>query len=1205
MPRPALIVGLGGTGQWVLTWLKRDLLLSNNGKVPDNIKLLSIDTATQLEAGAERVTASGAKEEGVALGDVSLEKGEFIYIGGDARPLANEIRAGEWPQIANWFQAQRWLSTQAPATFVLDDGAGRIRQFGRLAVFKDIIGQETGSILWRAFRSALQSVQARTSYDRRLEIIVVGSFAGGTGSGMFLDTALILRMLAQEANIHHVLRGFFALPSVFTNAPDADMQARTFAAWRELNRFMVVNPDFPMPLVEYVEDNPSFRIRPDQRIFDACYLIDGRRQGQPIADEAKYGVFPMTAEVISAILDEDAGRAYTQWIFTNLAPEYAKNPDTPLYSAVGAYTVQVPAHFVQEISSHALAQRVLLDLLKPNQEPDQYEQLVSTGAERHLRLAASNRNQEDKGFAGRQRSRRTLTEGIVYGGQSAKPTLFSGRIADLLQQAYDANQLPQVVDRLARTGGSAPGQAVARDSWLAFFPDLGEDPTFAATRQQVEEHVRFSIFAAFGPQEGEKEDERRVKFRKIPDELRVRFGGVTSTGEEIDTFYGSFGEALIEVQRVQLILFRRLLRLYMLDVLMGRSDDPLLARTGKLGYAWDYFDGLSTELGRFLNLMDQVRQRRNDPQVKNEVRLAGLSKRARQMMEATSGKRLFWLWEHPNVKGSEREYLAAQQRLMDVRREDILHVFVVQTAEMMKAAAEEARDALQFWIWHLSTGDDASGLPGIWDGVRDSKQGVQNAHGFDQRTPKVQKLLADEPVQLDEAEVAKALSRWEWDVDYAGSPPRLQVSVRLLPEIEGGETTTLVDLSTAASPQIRFDLSRKNQHRFLNLARRSFAGVVARTTVTQAIRETYPNPNDFTNQVASISAEPLFAGRSGANPRKKSNLIRVMADERDPYFGSAGLVRRLREINQLDPNILDDTYGIQIVNSEHPYKLTLVRTDDLYSYDAFAAWREALAAYRKHVTGDGNLLEPALLQNFSAEARAVVYEQRLTEDPFRREYEPLHPRVVMLLDDTDALRQFLYLGMFGMIQEVDARDTYRWELTWAKMHGTQTFWLTRPWSLSQDSGQRPRPDILNAMHGYVVMRKTWQLGRRDFIDFQLAQRLIDDELERRGKKDELKLIDSNLNGGFVGFLHELARDPEVPDRILRRDFEDMALVAHLILEDRRQQLIRESERKAASGSSHGRSPFKVWSDVEPDTDNAEDEVASGQETRRNVFGGGE
>ncbi len=80
MTRPALIVGLGGTGQWVLTWLKRDLLLANNGKLPDNIKLLSIDTSTQLDAGTKRINTRGREEERIEIGGVTLEAGEFITL---------------------------------------------------------------------------------------------------------------------------------------------------------------------------------------------------------------------------------------------------------------------------------------------------------------------------------------------------------------------------------------------------------------------------------------------------------------------------------------------------------------------------------------------------------------------------------------------------------------------------------------------------------------------------------------------------------------------------------------------------------------------------------------------------------------------------------------------------------------------------------------------------------------------------------------------------------------------------------------------------------------------------------------------------------------------------------------------------------------------------------------------------------------------
>lgn len=1212
MSRPGLIVGLGGTGQWVLTWLKRDLLLSNNGKMPDNIRLLSIDTATQLEAETERVSASGAKEERAEVGGVNLGKGEFIYIGGDARPLAVEVSQREWPQIGQWFQAQRWLATQAPATFVLDDGAGRIRQFGRLAVFKDIIGQEAGSEVWRAFRAALESVRATTSYDRRLEVIVVGSFAGGTGSGMFLDMALILRMLAQEAGIHHVLRGFFALPSVFTNAPDADMQARTFAAWRELNRFMVVNPDFPMPLVEYVQNNPSFRIRPDQRIFDACYLIDGKRQGKPLSEEAKYGVFPMMSEVISSILDEKAGTAYTQWIFTNLAPEYAKRPDTPMYSAVGAYTIQVPAHFVQEISSHELGQALLLQLLKPRQQPDAYGRLAAVGAERHLALAAPDRNQEDPGFGGRSRCRRILTDGANYSGQTAKPTLFMGRIAALNQEAGDAGRRPAVIDRLAKAGGATPGRAASADSWVTFFPDLGDDPTFAAVRKQVEDHMRYNVINAYSRRDGEKADETRARFNKIGEDLRTRFGGVTSAGEEVEEFYGACGETLKEVERVQLVIFRRLMRLTLFDLLMGRSDNALMARSGKLGYTWDYLDGLVRELDAFHGLMTDVRQRRDE--VKPQIKLAGLSKKTEQMMRATEGKKIFWLWEHPHVRGSEQEYLQAQQRLMDVRREDILHVFVTETVQMMKHVAEEARDVVQGWIWHLGTGDDASGLPGLWDKVRASKEAVKSAHAYDRRIANVQRLLNDitddTKLLIDEAELAKALGRWQWQVEYRGDSPRLQISTQILPEVEGDQATALEDPNVAISSEVRHDLGHKNQTRFLNLARRAYTGVVARSNVVQAIREAYPDPTVFAESVANVSAEPLFSGRAGASPRKKSNLIRVMADEKDDYFGTKGLVGRLREIANLQADKLDDTYGIQVVGSEHPYKLTLVRTDDLYAFDAYAAWRDSMKEYQKHMVGDGTLLDPTLLHNFSAEAQAVVYERRLTQDPFNREYEPLHPRVVMLLEDPAALRQFLYLGMLGMVRDVDERKSYRWELTWEKSRGPQTFWLTRPWDKELDAGQRPRPDIFNAIHGYVIVRRTQQPGRRDGIDMDFAQRLLDDRLAEMKISGQIKMLEDNLDeGGFVGWLYSQAADPDVPDRILRQDFEHLSLVARMILEDRleelREQLRRAKQEKRTAQQRSG-GPFKVWSgqsesEVVEDDENEDQEPDVEPPTSSNPF----
>jgi hypothetical protein len=1156
----------------VLTWLKRDLLLSNKDTIPANVRLLAIDTATRLEAGASRITASGAREEAAVVGGVSLDESEFIYIGGDSRPIAERVKNGKLGQIGQWYHAKKWLDSQAPATFILDDGAGRLRQFGRMAVFKDILGQEAGSRLWRSLRTAIQSVRNATNEQRKLEIIVVGSFAGGTGSGMFIDVALLLRVIAQQLGVHHVLRGFFALPSVFTNAPDAEMKARSFAAWRELNRFMVVNSDFPMPLIEYVENNPAFRIRPDQRIFDACYLIDGTRKGAPIAEEAKFGVFPMLSESISAILDEEAGTAYTQWVFTNLAPEYAKNPETPMYSAIGAYTVQVPAHFVQQVSGHQFAREVLLKLLSPQVEPDKEDRLPSADAARHLLLASPNRNLEDRTFAGRSRSRQLLRSAAAYASKAYKPTRYHGRIAELVEQATDAAKRASTVDILARAGGSDIKSPAAAASWVSFFPDLGDDQQFDGVRKSVMEHMNFSIIQSYSRREGEKEDETRARFRKIPEDLRTRFGGITSSGEEIEDYYGGCGDALAKCQQSQLQMFRQIVRAQLLATLMGQSDDAIVARSGKIGYAWDYFDGLSAELEEFLKLMREVKLRREE--LKPELKLAGLSDRAKRFMDSVSGKKIFWIFEHPDVKGTELAYLQAQQRLMELRREDILHTYVVETAREMKAICQDVCGTLQRWIWQLATGDDASQVPGLWDGVRDSLNMVKSAHSFDTQSKKVQMLVGNQALTVSEEDLKNALKRLEWDADFSGETPKLHVRLVVHSDTPGANGHGMSDPWMGDSEERRRDIAHRNLLTLLGLTSERFAGVVASSTVADEIKRRFPQPKKFVDEIAQVSAEPLFEGDPQAHSKRSSNLIRVMTADGDTYFsGANGVEGELRSVNHVDRATRDDMYGIQVVKSENPYKLTLVRTDDLYLYDQFAAWEAGQAAYAGNLQEEGQPLDPVLMHNFAAEARSVEYERRLMRpENGGHEYQPLHPRVVMLLENPVALRQFIYLGILGMIVEKETHGSYHWQLTWTKSTGDQIFWLTRGWNADQDATRAQKPDIFNAAHGYVIMQRTQELGRRDTIDFEFAQRLIDKRMVTIGQAEQMRMLRENLDGGIISWLKERAYDPDVPTRVQHKDYADLATIIEMMINDEIRRLQGDKQQPGSPGGG----AFKVY-----------------------------
>jgi len=1174
MPRPAVIVGLGGTGQWVLTWLKRDLLLSNNGVMPDNVKLLEIDTATKLEAGAknlayeEKRLATGQKEEEASVGGVTLGPGEFVYVGGEARPLAEDIKNKKYPQMG-WFRAERWLNDLPPTAFTLDDGAGRLRQFGRLAVFKDILGQETHSKIWRALRTAIEAVRTATDEERKLEVIVVGSFAGGTGSGLFIDIALILRMLAQQLGVHHVLRGFFALPSAFTSAPDSEMKARSFAAWRELNRFMVVNANFPMPKIQYVLDNESFQIRPDQRLFDACYLVDGRRDNKPIAAEAKYGVFPVIAESISAMLDEKAGTAYTQWIFTNLAPEYSKRPDIPMYSAIGAYTVQVPAYFVEKKSTHLHAQQILLKLLSPKVEPDQFGYFTSRGALRHLELAAPDKNMEDKGFAGRKRSRRLLREKITYQGSQASPLMFTARIADIVEKCTESGtQQAQVIEQLARAGSVDPKAVAAAASWLSVFPNFGDDSAFEAIRKEVNYLMGYSVIQSYKRRDKEKEDETRLRFKKISDDLRQKFGGKTATGEEKDEFYGACGDTLEKCADTQASVFIKIVRLYLLDILMGRDENPIVAKSGKLGYAWDFFDGLVKEFGDFLEIMDKVRHRREE--IKPELQMQGMSDRAKRYLDSVSGKKIFWLWEHPNIKGAEDAYLQAQQRNVDLRREDILHVFVRQTAVKMQAICTEARDILQHWIWHLTTGDDASGLPGLWDGVRNSLLEIENAQAYDRKFP-LSEMVADKPLDASDDEIAKALSQWQWQVEVNQSAG-VSISAQVLPASQDMPQVNLGDPALLDTSAKRIDASLSNQSALMELARRDFIGFAFRTTVAEEIKRVYPKPDDFANKVVKSKAEPLFYGSSNASSRKRSNLIRVKSQDNDPYFvgddksRSESLVGLLRKRENLDANQMDDGYSIQVVGSENPYKLTIVRTDDLYQYDNFGAWDECRIEYEKHFSDVGHKLDPSLMHIFPAEALAAKFER----DDFRKThiYRELHPQVVMLLEDPTALEQFLYLYAMGKVDDVEINGSYRWELK-LKDGAEGVVWLTPNWNETEHKAARPKPSLLNAVHGFVVLKQNQSPNSHLPIDSAFAHRVIEETMAEMKKsvdgysdiEYEVKWIEHQIGeDGIVGTIRKQAPDPD--DGHERKEYVDLARVAEMKLLERKKDL--ESKLKGTN-----------------------------------------
>jgi hypothetical protein len=101
-----------------------------------------------------------------------------------------------------------------------------------------------------------------------------------------------------------------------------------------------------------------------------------------------------------------------------------------------------------------------------------------------------------------------------------------------------------------------------------------------------------------------------------------------------------------------------------------------------------------------------------------------------------------------------------------------------------------------------------------------------------------------------------------------------------------------------------------------------------------------------------------------------------------------------------------------------------------------------------------------------------------------------------------------------------------------------------------------------------------------------------------GVEGESKLLHRNLGeNGLVGWLRNEAYDPDVPERIKRQDYADMATVIELMIRERLEEL--EEEQPNRQQKNQSASPFfrigddeKTQSDTSVSSDPGSHEVSS-------------
>jgi hypothetical protein len=1027
MARPALVIGVGGAGQYVLTFLKKDLLEIGNGRVPKEVKLLSFDTLKHPAAVAghdqDKSPKTQEKRQKKAGAVELTDKIEYIHVGADLNPLVMQIKDGQMPHL-QWIRADTAIATLPEAALKCDDGAGAIRHLGRLCLINDVQTKSTSKIT-ACIASAMSAINQmnKVTVQNRLEVIIVGSLAGGTGSGMLVDTALLCRNLAATAfagNI--VVRGIIITPRAFTqggiNDSSRAMLAYSFAAWRELDRFMITSSEYGGNHVQYSAVDPELTLKSDRRLFDVTYIVDPQRQNNPLASGLpEKGLYPAVANAISAILDDTAGAAYSQQAI-NLNTTLIGQPRKPLHSTFGAYTMKVPVYYEQMKFTYELAIEALTVLLAP----------ALNGEGRVGNLVDSKNQEVDTSMVGLNAALSFLGgDNTQHKGATFPNTLLGKRIADVRRQ----NRRDDDVYITRTAASNLPDERKA-------IVDVQSDARGNTIIQGFNKEMSHSIWQDVAPsidigRNPNSQEERNRLENGIVNSRAKHLGAANAAAGN----RGALGEELEDAKWAQVRLFGARLAAFTEATLNGTSSNPVAARGGKLGYVLSFYKNLLETFDYYNGFLADVSKARSE-KLKKE---AGTKRQADSAKEAffRNPKKNCWVtfWDqniHPDSHRLQREYLLAENKVNDTLKEIILIEYTTQTIQQMRSIAQAALNDLKKHEVHLAVGKIQTETPpnqsprtveykSLYHTVQEEKDNVETNHQLDRQLNEVSEVIGQQQYISSAQDVQNLLAKLQWRVVPKMAPVHLPDN-SVIQQVVGVDTVlsavdgpTNVDFKKEGETAIQTNLEI-----ITKLAGEPFGAMIATNPPNPFGVAVMNSPETSTSaQLATHlnhMAEPFYLKLNGGvgpihTPHPRTGLIRVHSNVNGAttqYFSdpTMGFLKNLQD--------LDKTIFLEpLVESQDNFKLTYVRFDDCITSADFDIWEKCRDAYLGYINDVRSELRPENFHVFPAEIHACRYERKIM-DVLRFSYRILDPAIVALLDDDQRIEMFFRAKAFGFIR---------------------------------------------------------------------------------------------------------------------------------------------------------------------------------------------
>lgn len=260
-----LLIGLGGTGSRIVNNVVADLKRSARRQGKD----FSFDDGKMAFA----VLDTNANDvEGITRSNTGITNIPIC----DDRKIKAYIKDYKSEGVLDWMPLSRGMLEQT-----MIDGASQMRAKSRLAFF-DTIKSSCIDQLKQVINTMLENKELK----QKIRVMIVSSLAGGTGSGMFIQTALWVRKYLDEHEAISTIRGVLVLPDVFiTTIKDIEtskdekknLYANAYGAIRELNAITKIKekgiqPELPIRLDGLFDSNDkSMDGRP---VYDYVFFID-------------------------------------------------------------------------------------------------------------------------------------------------------------------------------------------------------------------------------------------------------------------------------------------------------------------------------------------------------------------------------------------------------------------------------------------------------------------------------------------------------------------------------------------------------------------------------------------------------------------------------------------------------------------------------------------------------------------------------------------------------------------------------------------------------------------------------------------------------------------------------------------------------------------------------------------------------------------